>query len=52
MPLREVEDKIIIETLTSVRGVKKKAAELLGIGRKTLYRKLERIEEKQEEVSY
>jgi len=47
MPLQDAEDKIILETLTSVRGVKKKAAEILGIGRKTLYRKLERIEGKE-----
>jgi two-component system response regulator HydG len=52
IPLQEAEDKIIMETLTSVRGVKKKAAEVLGIGRKTLYRKLERIEEKEDEVSH
>lgn len=42
--LKEIEERVIRETLTSVRGVKKKAAEMLGIGRKTLYRKLERME--------
>jgi transcriptional regulator with GAF, ATPase, and Fis domain len=51
MPLREIEERVIRETLTSVRGVKKKAAEILGIGRKTLYRKLDRMEVDQREVS-
>ncbi len=51
MQLKDAEEKIILETLTSVRGVKKKCAEVLGIGRKTLYRKLEQIEGKEEEVS-
>lgn len=48
VPLQEAEDRIIMETLTSVKGVKKKAAEILKIGRKTLYRRLERIEKRAE----
>jgi two-component system response regulator HydG len=51
MPLREIEERVIRETLTSVRGVKKKAAEILGIGRKTLYRKLDRMGMNDGEVS-
>jgi DNA-binding NtrC family response regulator len=37
----EAEKLIIRETLASVKGNKSKAAEILGIGRKTLHRKLE-----------
>jgi two-component system NtrC family response regulator len=38
--LREVEREHIIKVLNFVNGRRKQAAELLGIGRKTLYRKL------------
>ncbi len=51
MPLREAEERIILETLTSVGGKKKRAAEILGIGRKTLYRKLEKFEQQGKIVS-
>ncbi|HEY6331399.1 MAG TPA: sigma 54-interacting transcriptional regulator [Blastocatellia bacterium] len=39
--MAEVEKKFIIETLASARGDKSKTASTLGIGRKTLYRKLQ-----------
>jgi len=39
--MSEYEKDIIISTLTFVNGNKSKAAEILGIGRKTLHRKLE-----------
>lgn len=41
--LEEVEIKYILHVLDLVEGNKKKAASLLGIGRKTIYRKLETI---------
>jgi len=42
--LQELERKAIIDTLNSTRGEKVKAAKLLGIGLRTLYRKLEKYE--------
>lgn len=42
-PLAEVEKKVILHTLHSVGGNKHKAARILGIGVKTLYRKLEKF---------
>lgn len=39
--LEDVERKMILETLGYTKGDKSKAAKMLGIGRKTLYRKLE-----------
>jgi two-component system response regulator HydG len=39
--LSEVEKRMIIETLNAVRGNKLKAAEILGITRRSLYNKLE-----------
>ncbi len=42
--LIELERKAIIDTLNSTRGEKVKAARLLGIGLRTLYRKLEKYE--------
>ena len=39
-PLSEVERIVIIKTLTIMNGNKSKTAEMLGIGRKTLHRKL------------
>lgn len=44
-PLEEVEKKIILETLTYTGEDKAKAARLLKIGRKTLYRKLKMYRE-------
>jgi DNA-binding NtrC family response regulator len=41
MPLREVEKTFILRTLASLGGNKSAAAEKLGIGLKTLYRRLE-----------
>ncbi len=38
--MEEAEKKIIMETIAFAKGNKSKAAELLGIGRKTLHRKL------------
>jgi DNA-binding NtrC family response regulator len=41
LTLREVEREYVLEVLRETGGVKGRAAELLGIDRKTLYRKLE-----------
>lgn len=41
MKMDDVEELMIAKTLTYTKGDKAKAARLLGIGRKTLYRKLE-----------
>ncbi|MCB0298697.1 MAG: sigma-54-dependent Fis family transcriptional regulator [Calditrichaeota bacterium] len=41
VPLSEVEKTMIIETLKAVRGNKLKAANILGISRRSLYNKLE-----------
>ena len=40
-PLSEVEKTMILETLKAVRGNKLKAANILGISRRSLYNKLE-----------
>jgi two-component system response regulator HydG len=40
-PLREVEKEMIRQTLLYTNGNKTRAAELLGIGTRTLYRKIE-----------
>ena len=40
----EVERRIILETLAHTRGDKSRTAQILGIGRKTLYRKLQQYE--------
>jgi len=37
----EVERRVILETLAYTRGDKSRTAQILGIGRKTLYRKLQ-----------
>lgn len=42
--LDELERKAIIDTLNSTRGEKVKAAKILGIGLRTLYRKIEKYE--------
>jgi DNA-binding NtrC family response regulator len=41
VPLRELERSYILMVLDNVRGNKSRAAEILGLDRKTLYRKLE-----------
>jgi DNA-binding NtrC family response regulator len=41
VPLRELERSYILMVLDTVRGNKSRAAEILGLDRKTLYRKLE-----------
>ena len=43
-PLKEVEKTLIRHTLNHVGGNKTKAAEILGIGTRTLYRKIEEYE--------
>ncbi|MFZ4629809.1 MAG: sigma 54-interacting transcriptional regulator [Blastocatellia bacterium] len=45
LTMEEVERQVILETLLHTEGDKAKAARLLGIGRKTLYRKLEEYRE-------
>ena len=47
MPLREIEKKIIIETLKRSRGDKEVAAKLLGITPRTIYRKMNSLEEEE-----
>lgn len=44
IPLSEVEKTMIIQTLKAVRGNKLKAANILGISRRSLYNKLEEYE--------
>jgi two-component system response regulator HydG len=41
----EIEKRVIIETLQYSGGIKSRTAQILGIGRRTLYRKLEQYEE-------
>ncbi len=53
MPLREIETKIIIETLKRSNGDKEVASKLLGITPRTIYRKMNSLEEesrRQEEM--
>jgi two-component system response regulator HydG len=45
-PLEEVELRLIEETLRRLAGDKKKTAEVLGIGLRTLYRRLDRLGER------
>jgi len=40
MPLNELEKQAIIDTLTKTKGNREKAAKILGIGERTLYRKI------------
>ena len=49
MPLREIEKKLIIETLKRTKGDKEIAANLLGITPRTIYRKMNSLEEEKEE---
>ena len=42
VPLEEVERRYILRVLEAVGGNKTLAAQILGLDRKTLYRKLER----------
>jgi DNA-binding NtrC family response regulator len=44
LPLREMEKKYIMKVLQETKGNKKKASEILGIDRTTLYRILEKEE--------
>jgi DNA-binding NtrC family response regulator len=39
-PIKEVERELIVRTLAEVNGNRKKAAKLLGIGERTLYRRM------------
>ncbi len=52
-PLREIERKIIVETLKRSKGDKEVTAKLLGITPRTIYRKMNSLEEeeKREEIS-
>jgi len=40
LPLEELERQAIVETLTKTGGNREKAARILGIGERTLYRKI------------
>jgi len=53
MPLRDIEKKIIIETLKRSKGDKEVTAKLLGITPRTIYRKMNSLEEeeKREELN-
>jgi two-component system response regulator HydG len=48
-PLEEVERRYILRVLDAVNGHRTRAAEVLGLDRKTLYRKLERYGVREEE---
>jgi two-component system response regulator HydG len=41
VPLEEVERRYILRVMEAVGGNKTEAAQVLGVGRRTLYRKLE-----------
>ncbi|ODS31137.1 MAG: two-component response regulator [Candidatus Scalindua rubra] len=49
MPLRDIEKKIIIETLRRTKGDKEVTASLLGITIRTIYRKMNSLEEEDNE---
>ncbi len=40
MPLNEIEKQAITDTLAKTKGNREKAAKILGIGERTLYRKI------------
>jgi two-component system response regulator HydG len=40
MPLNELEKQAIVDTLARTQGNREKAAKILGIGERTLYRKI------------
>ena len=44
MTMEEMEREAIVAALRAVEGNRRKAAELLGIGERTLYRKIRRFE--------
>ena len=46
-PIDEVEKRLIQETLAYTRGDKSRTAQILGIGRKTLYRKLQQYNQEE-----
>ncbi len=43
VPLEEIEERYILKVVEACRGNKSQAARVLGIGRKTLYRRLEKV---------
>jgi two-component system response regulator HydG len=49
MPLREIEKKIIVETLKRTNGDKEITANLLGIASRTIYRKMNSLEDEKRE---
>ena len=49
-PLREIEKKIILETLRRTKGDKEITANLLGITPRTIYRKMNSLEESTEKI--
>jgi transcriptional regulator of acetoin/glycerol metabolism len=51
VPLAEVARRYILRVLESVQGNKTLASRILGLGRVTLYRKLERYRDKQERLA-
>ena len=51
LPLEEVERRYIMTVLEAVGGNKTLAARVLGLDRKTLYRKLERVTHLEAEAS-
>jgi DNA-binding NtrC family response regulator len=51
LPLRELERSYILEILRQAGGNKSRAAEILGLDRKTLYRKIEEYREEQDRGS-
>jgi DNA-binding NtrC family response regulator len=51
IPLRQVEKMHILSIMDSVNGDKNRAAEILGIGRSTLFDKLRQIQEEEKEDS-
>jgi DNA-binding NtrC family response regulator len=50
-PLPDIERTSIIETLRLARGNKRKAAEILGLSRRSLYNKLDDYDIKEDEYT-